>query len=158
MSLTRRNFVKLSGMAVLGATGIAVAKQSKKPNILFIAIDDLKPMIGCYGDKKIKTPNIDRLANTGLVCLNNHCQKAVCGPSRASLLTGMRPDYTKIWDLKTKMRDMNPDIVTIPQYFKQNGYTSIGMGKIFDYRCCDGYETQDVVSWSKPFMQVADAK
>ena len=162
MSLSRRNFIKLSGLAgmvpLLGETCFAAKQSAVKPNVLFIAIDDLKPMMGCYGDREIKTPNIDRLAKSGLVCMNNHCQKAVCGPSRASLLTGMRPDYTKVWDLKTRMRDVNPDILTIPQYFKQNAYTSIGMGKILDYRCCDGYSTQDKVSWSKPFMQVEDGK
>lgn len=121
-----------------------------RPNVLFIAFDDLKPLLGCYGDTKVKTPNIDRLAESGMVFLNNQCQQAVCGPTRASLLTGLRPDTTQIWDLKTRMRDILPDVVTLPQYFKQNGYQTVGMGKIFDGRCCDGWGTQDVISWSKP--------
>ena len=88
-----------------------VAQQKSKPNILFIAIDDLKPILGCYGNTQIKTPNIDRLAKMGTVFMSNYVQQAVCGPTRASLMTGKRPDYTKIWDLKTKMRDINPDIL-----------------------------------------------
>ena len=126
------------------------AQNSSQPNILFIAIDDLKPTIGSYGDKLAITPNIDAIAKNGTTFLNNHTQQAVCGPSRASLLTGKRPDYTKVWDLKTKMRDMNPDILTIPQYFKQNGYETIGVGKIYDPRCVDN--DRDKPSWSVPFI------
>ena len=74
------------------------AQKSKKPNVLFFAIDDLKPILGCYGDSLVKTPNIDRLAKMGTVFMNNYCQQAVCGPTRASLMTGKRPDYTKVWD------------------------------------------------------------
>ena len=73
-----------------------VNAQKSKPNILFIAVDDLKPELGAYGNKLVKTPNIDRLAKMSTVFLNNYCQQAVCGPTRASLMTGMRPDYTKI--------------------------------------------------------------
>ena len=91
------------------------SQQKAKPNILFIAIDDLKPILGCYGDKLVKTPNIDRLAKMGTVFMRNYVQQAVCGPTRASLMTGKRPDYTKVWDLKTKMRDINPDILSLPQ-------------------------------------------
>ena len=127
------------------------AQNSSQPNILFIAIDDLKPTIGSYGDKLAITPNIDAIAKNGTTFLNNHTQQAVCGPSRASLLTGKRPDYTKVWDLKTKMRDMNPDILTIPQYFKQNGYETIGVGKIYDPRCVDN--DRDKPSWSVPFIK-----
>ena len=120
------------------------------PNILFIAVDDLKPTIGAFGDDMAHTPNIDLLAENATVFLNNHTQQAVCGPSRASLLTGKRPDYTKVRDLKTKMRDMVPDIITIPQYLKDNGYETIGLGKIFDPRCVDKY--RDKPSWSSPYI------
>jgi arylsulfatase A-like enzyme len=95
---------------------VGASAQTKKPNILFIAVDDLRPELGAYGNKMVKTPNIDRLAKMSTVFMSNYCQQAVCGPTRASIMTGMRPDYTKIWDLKTQMRDMNPDIVTLPQY------------------------------------------
>ncbi|MBL6829321.1 MAG: sulfatase [Puniceicoccaceae bacterium] len=123
---------------------------SDKPNILFIAIDDLKPTIGAYGNE-VPTPSIDRISNAGTTFLNAHCQQAVCGPSRASIMTGRRPDYTRVWDLKTMIRDIRPDIVTMPQHFKDNGYTSIGMGKIYDPRSVD--KGADTVSWSEPFGQ-----
>jgi len=132
----------------------AYGQTAKHKNVLFIAVDDLKPMLGCYGVTNIITPNIDQLATNGVIFSNAHCQYAICSPSRASLLTGMRPDYTQIWDFKSRMRDINPDILTIPQYFKNSGYTSIGMGKIFDGRGCDGWDTQDVPSWSEPLRMV----
>lgn len=126
-----------------------VAQQSAKPNVLFIAVDDLKPILGCYGDKIIKTPNIDRLAKMGTVFLNNYCQQAVCGPTRASLMTGLRPDDTKVWDLKTKMRDVNPNIISLPQYFISQGYATSGIGKIYHAACVDDF---DKPSWSIPYL------
>ena len=101
------------------AANVLPAQPKKPTNILFIAVDDLRPDIGAYGNGFVKTPNIDRLAAMGTVFMRNYCQQAVCGPTRASLMTGMRPDHTKIWDLKTQMRDMNPDILTLPQYLGQ---------------------------------------
>ena len=74
------------------------AQQAKKPNVLFLAIDDLKPMLACYGEKQVHSPNIDRLARMGTLFMANYCQQAVCAPTRASLLTGQRPDYTQGWD------------------------------------------------------------
>ena len=106
------------------------SQAEEKMNVLFIAVDDLKPSIGSFGDEFAVTPNIDELSKSSTVFLNNHTQQAVCGPSRASLMTGLRPDKTRVWDLKTRMRDMNPDILTIPQYFKQNGYQTIGLSLI----------------------------
>lgn len=75
---------------------------AQKPNILFISIHDLKPMLGCFGDTVIKTPNIDAIANKGVSFLNTSCQQALCNPSRTSLLTGKYPDETKVYNLKTK--------------------------------------------------------
>jgi len=128
--------------------------KTTKPNVIFIAIDDLKPTIGAFGDEFAKTPVLDKVAKNGTTFTNNHTQQAVCGPSRASLLTGKRPDYTKVRDLKTKMRDINPNILTIPQYFKENGYITAGVGKIYDPRCVDEYRDQP--SWSLPFIKEAD--
>ncbi len=143
---------KLIAAALLCILSIApiIAQEKSKPNVLFIAVDDLKTVLGCYGDKIIKTPNIDRLAKMGTVFLNNYCQQAVCGPTRASLLTGLRPDVTKIRDLHTKMRDINPDIVTLPEYFISQGYTTSGIGKIFHPSCVD--KKFDPQSWSIPFL------
>ena len=125
---------------------------SRSKNVLFIVVDDLKPEMGCYGNSFIKTPNLDKLASQGFVMENNHCQQAVCGPTRASLLTGKRPDYTKVYDLKTQIRDINPDIVTIPQYFKSKGYQTAGVGKVFDLRTVDSLN--DERSWTYKYEHV----
>ena len=153
MNAMRRDLVV--GLMVLACTVHAVVPAvagPKPPHVLFIAVDDLKPMLGCYGDDTVQTPHIDRLASRGTVFLNAHCQQAVCGPSRASLLTGLRPDRTRVWDLKTKIRDENPEVVTLPQYFKQHGYTSVGTGKVFDFRSVEGHTRDDPASWSRPYV------
>lgn len=111
-------------------------------NVLFIPVDDLRPDLGCYGDTNIKTPNIDRLAQQGVIFNRAYCQQAVCNPSRASLLTGLRPDSTEVWDLSTHFRDILPDVVTLPQFFKENGYTTVSFGKAFHNN------DPDTISWS----------
>ena len=126
------------------------SQENEKPNILFISVDDLKPTIGSFGDDFAVTPNIDKLSETSTVFLNNHTQLAICAASRVSFLTGLRPDKTKVWDLKTKMRDVNPDVLTLPEHFKNNGYQTIGVGKIYDPRAVDG--GRDRRSWSVPFV------
>lgn len=113
------------------------------PNILFIPVDDLRPELGCYGNEIIKTPNIDRLASQGVTFTRTYCQQAVCNPSRASLLTGLRPDSLKVWDLSQKFRDNVPDVVTLPQFFKENGYNTIGIGKIYHN------DIPDSLSWTE---------
>ena len=123
----------------------AAAKQPM--NILFIAVDDLRPSFGVYGGP-IKTPNIDKLAARGTTFLRAYCQQAVCSPSRTSLLTGQRPDTTRVYDLVTHFRKNLPDAVTLPQYFKQNGYHAQGMGKIFH----NGLD--DKTSWSVPHQML----
>jgi len=128
-------------------------KKLQPPNVLFIAFDDLKPLLGAYGDSLAVTPHLDHLADQSFVFLNNHCQWAVCGPSRASLMTGQRPDFTGVRDLRTRMRDVHPNILTIPQYFKQNGYITTGVGKIYDPRCVD--EHLDSPSWTIPFVKAS---
>ncbi|MBI5834667.1 MAG: sulfatase [Armatimonadetes bacterium] len=126
--------------------GVSARAQAPKDklNVLFVAVDDLKPLIGCYGDKTVKTPNMDRLAARGMVFDRAYCQQAVCSPSRSSLLTGTRPDTTKVWDLVTHFRDALPDVVTLPQHFQANGWQAEGMGKIYH----GGYD--DPRSWSVP--------
>ncbi|MGL4629900.1 MAG: sulfatase [Leadbetterella sp.] len=131
------------------------ANSQAKYNVVFIAVDDLKPLLGCYGESYMQTPNIDKLAKMGTVFRSNYCQQAVCAPSRASIMTGMRPDYTRIWDLQTQMRDMNPNIITLPQHFKKNGYFTTAIGKIYDYRAVD--KEDDVVSWSESYARVTEA-
>ena len=117
-------------------------KEKALPNILFIPVDDLRPELGAYGNKFIKTPNIDRLAEQGVIFTRAYCQQAVCNSSRASLLTGLRPDSIQVWDLHTNFRENLPDVITLPQFFKQNGYTTIGLGKAFHNN------DPDTVSWS----------
>lgn len=122
----------------------ALHAADKKPNVLFIAVDDLRPELGCYGSKIIKTPNFDRLAARGLVFERAYCQQAVCGPSRTSLMTGKRPDATRVWDLDTHFRVAMPDAVTVSQYFKANGYFAAAVSKIYHRGLEDGR------SWSAP--------
>ena len=87
-------------------------------NVLFIAVDDLKPYLGCYGHAPAITPHIDRLAARALTFTRAYCQQAVCSPSRTSLLTGRRPDTTRVCDLQTHFRGTIPDAVTLPEQFK----------------------------------------
>ena len=135
--------------AVLALSSGAVAAD-KKPNVLFIAVDDLKPTIGCYGDAAAKTPNLDRLAARGTVFERAYCMQAVCSPSRNAVLTGLRPEVLRIYDLATNFRKSVPEVVTLPQWFKQHGYSSQGLGKIFHV----GHgNTEDEASWSVPHFQ-----
>lgn len=150
--LTRRKFfnISMSGIAgsmffhPLGNFLLADEIKRRRLNVLFIAVDDLRPQLGCYGVKTIKSPNIDHLAETGTVFTRAYCQQAVCSPSRTSLLTGRRPDTTMVYDLQTHFRDTIPDVVTLPQQFKRHGYYAAGMGKIYH----GGLD--DSKSWSEP--------
>ena len=131
---------------LLSGLALPALAQPKRPNVLFIAVDDLRPELGCYGAKTILTPNIDRIAKQGMTFLRAYCQQAVCSPSRTSLMTGARPDTTKVWDLVTHFRDAMPGVVTLSQHFKDNGYFVQGLGKIFH----PGYD--DPRSWSTPWQ------
>ncbi|MEQ9440674.1 MAG: sulfatase [Cyclobacteriaceae bacterium] len=121
-------------MAVWGCqTSTSEETTDKLPmNVLFIAVDDLRPELNCYGNEYIHSPNIDRLAQQGVLFEQAYCQQAVCSPSRTSLMTGLRPDSSHVYDLSTHFRDVVPgSITTIPQHFKQQGYHSEFWGKIF---------------------------
>jgi iduronate 2-sulfatase len=132
-------------LALMGWLLVAVAGAAEqRPNVLFIPVDDLRTELGCYGAEHIHSPHIDRLAKDGTVFLQAYCQQAVCSPSRTSLMTGLRPDSTKVYDLETHFRTHVPDVVTLGQHFKQNGYTSVSMGKIYH----GGYD--DAPTWSEP--------
>lgn len=121
-----------------------------RPNVLLICVDDLKPVLGCYGDQLAQSPNIDRLAARGMLFHSAYCNQAVCAPSRNSLLTGLRPQTLGVYDLGTNFRKAMPEAVTLPQHFKNNGYRTEGMGKIFHV----GHGNQDDAdSWSVPFRK-----
>jgi arylsulfatase A-like enzyme len=137
------------------STTSATAQEAprKKPNVLFIAVDDLRTELNCYGEKHMHTPNIDRLAEQGILFERAYCQQAVCAPSRNSLLTGMRPDAIGIYDLQTFFRKKVPDVITIPQYFINHGYRAEGMGKI--YHTGHG-NSDDRLSWSIPKWNMND--
>ena len=128
----------------------AESEQTKKPNVLFIAVDDLRPELGCYGSSIARSPNIDRFAESAVTFTRAYCQQAVCNPTRASLMTGMRPDTIRVWDLQTDFRKTTPNAVTLTQQFMKHGYHAVGIGKIFHNNI------QDPLSWSEPKLNVAD--
>jgi len=118
-----------------------------RPNVLLICVDDLKPVLGCYGDKRVKSPNIDRLAKRGVLFERAYCNQAVCAPSRNALMTGVRPTTLGIYDLGTNFRFAGSNTVTLSQHFKQHGYRAEGLGKIFHV----GHGNhEDAASWSVP--------
>jgi iduronate 2-sulfatase len=135
-------------LAVLGI-GVQTAA-AERPNVLLICIDDLKPLLGCYGEKTVLSPSIDRLAARGLRFERAYCNQAVCAPSRNALLTGLRPQTLGIYDLGTNFRKAAPDAVTLPQHFKAYGYRTEGLGKI--YHIGHGND-DDAASWSMPLWR-----
>ncbi len=142
-NLTRRNFLKSIG---LGAAAMALpthlfAAGKKRPNILFLAVDDLRPQLGCYGHKQMLSPNIDRLGAEGIIFLRSYCQVPVCGASRASLMTGTRPTANRFLGYNTWAQKDLPGALSIANHFKNNGYHTISNGKIFHHRtdCLDGW-------------------
>ncbi len=147
MNSTRPFVLILQTLAVVSITSTAARAQDPqtRPNVLFIAVDDLRPALGCYGDNTAISPNIDRLASRGIVFNRAYCQQAVCSPSRLSLLTGRRPDTIRVWDLATHFREAIPDVVTLPQYFKNNGYHTRSIGKIYHG---NNAPSKDPPSWS----------
>ncbi|WP_282035479.1 sulfatase [Saccharicrinis aurantiacus] len=139
------NRLIILAIALVTFVSCATKEESKKkPNILFIAFDDLRPELGCYGVNEVQSPNLDAIGNDGLIFDNAYCQQAICSPSRASLMTGARPETIGVVENYTYFRDKNPDIITLPQFFKQNGYETTYAGKIYHGK----YNDPDL-SWSR---------
>src|SRR5262245_16509932 len=141
-----KSWFALIALAVISfATADGAAAPAMRMNVLFIAVDDLRPAeIGCFGSPDVKSPNIDALAKRGMLFSRAYCQQAVCSPSRTSLMTGRRPDTTKIYDLETHFRKNLPDVVTLPEHFQKHGYHTQGLSKIYH----GGLD--DARSWSAP--------
>ncbi len=132
----------------------SITAQNENKNILFIAVDDLKPLLSNYGHDEMITPNFDRLAKMGVTFTNAHVQQAVCGPSRASIMTGTTPDVTKVKDLHTDFRESNPDLISMPEYLISKGYESTGVGKI--YHKGSSSPGHDGKTWSIPHALPTD--
>lgn len=118
----------------------------QKLNVLFICVDDMRPDLGCYGDKTAITPNMDRLAKSGTLFERAYCQQSLCAPSRASLMTGLRPDTLPIASESVHFRSILPDVVTLPQFFKQQGYHAQAFGKVYHAHPAQ----PDDISWTVP--------
>lgn len=153
---------KATALLVLSSSLAWAAEQA---NVLFIAIDDLVPTLGCYGDPIALTPEIDALAAQGTTFLNHYCQWAVCGPSRAALSTSLMPEETKVMGFKP-IRAVLPEVITMPQHFRNNGYETACTGKFHDFRTVGeitdpngptsgGANTDDLPSWSIPYVKAA---
>ena len=139
------------GFVSAGSTSVPAQVAKRQPNVLLILVDDLKPALGAYGDRLAKSPNIDRLAQRGLLFERAYANQAVCAPSRNALLTGLRSTSTGIYNLGTNFRRATPGAVTLPQWAMQQGYRAEGLGKIFHV----GHGNhEDPASWSVPHLQV----
>lgn len=130
------------------AASLVPAAAAERPNVLLICVDDLKPLLGCYGDRLAKTPALDKLAARGLLFERAYCNQAICSPSRNALMTGLRPQTLGIYENATHFRTVVPNAVTLPQVFMQNGYKAEALGKIYHY----GHGNfDDRASWSVPW-------
>ena len=133
--LTRRGFIStgLKAGAAAFTTGLLPnlnAHAEQRYNVLFITVDDLRPLLGCYGHSEMHTPNIDALARRGTLFHRAYCQFPVCNPSRVSMLTGLRPETTGFVDNRQIFREVLPDVITLPQHFKAHGYHTRAVGKV----------------------------
>lgn len=128
-----------------------IAAEDRRPNVLYLIIDDLRPALGSYDYfPKVRTPNIDQLASQSLQFNNAHAQQTVCAPSRTSFLTSRRPDSTRLYDFGSYWRTHAGNYTTLPQYFKENGYHTYSIGKVFHPGIPSNYSDDSPYSWSEP--------
>ena len=158
-SLNRRAFLKVGSAAAASAAATSsglfsmaphsspgvqnASSPAGRPNVLFISVDDFRPELSCLGESVVITPNVDRLVARGTIFSRAYCSMSMCNPSRASLLTGLRTSTLNIYDQETHFRQVRPNAVTLPQLFKNNGYETVGVGKIFHN------SLPDPPSWSR---------
>jgi iduronate 2-sulfatase len=138
------NFTEFARRLVVLLALTGAVNAADKPNVLFIAVDDLRPELGCYGSPIAVSPNLDALAKNGLLFNRAYCQQAICRPSRASLMTGARPETTGLFHNYVSLRELQPDILTLPQHFIAHGYETAYCGKIFH-----NGDTDEGTSWSR---------
>ena len=145
-TMNRFNPIVLVGLLLSSVLFSALAGRTdgNRPYVLFIAIDDLRPELGCYGSPIAKSPNLDKLAGEGMRFDRAYCQQSICSPSRASLMTGARPDQIGVIENTAYFRELNPDVVTLPQHFIKHGYEAVYCGKIYHARMTDDHH-----SWSR---------
>jgi iduronate 2-sulfatase len=129
---------------------LLLAPAAPSPNVLLVVVDDLKPALGSYGDLAALTPNLDRLASRGTIFTRAYAQQAVCGPSRVSFLTSRRPDTTRLYDFHSYWRDHAGNFTTLPQLFRQHGYHTAGLGKVFHPGIASNHSDDQPYSWSEP--------
>lgn len=131
-------------LLVLAALASVPCAAADRPNVLFIASDDMRPQLGCYGDPTVKSPHLDALARRGVVFMQSYVQQALCSPSRISMLSGRSPATTQIFEIGRTLRTTMPDITTLPQHFKNNGYHTRSLGKVYHVGI------DDEASWTIP--------
>uniref|UniRef100_A0A8D0DY31 Iduronate 2-sulfatase n=1 Tax=Salvator merianae TaxID=96440 RepID=A0A8D0DY31_SALMN len=153
----------LFGAVGIGAPRSAAAGQPGRPipggsNVLFIVVDDLRPALGSYGDMLVRSPNIDQLASRSVVFQNAFAQQAVCAPSRVSFLTGRRPDTTRLYDFNSYWRVHAGNYSTLPQYFKENGYITMSVGKVFHPGISSNHSDDYPYSWTIPAFHPSSEK
>ena len=149
--MMKRTFLTLSLGLIFTAAGFA----KENPNVLVFLVDDLRAELGCYGSDIVKSPNIDALAKDGVLFENAYCQQAICAPSRMSILTGLRPESIGIYSIFTPLRKVHKDMVTMPQFFKERGYTTVSVGKVYhhgrdDQESFSIHHLKERNSWIKP--------